>query len=98
MARDRTFCFFLLQGLCTQRPWQWHVVLLEGEARLVEWEDVGIVHFELSEDGSELLVRFAAGINVARVRDTTAGTGWRAERDRLRCQSGVAFQGIDAEQ
>jgi hypothetical protein len=55
------------------------VVLLEGEARLVEWEDGGIVMFELSEDGSELQVRFAAGINVAVVRDTTAGTGWRAE-------------------
>jgi hypothetical protein len=44
-----------------------HVVLLEGEARLVEWEDrdVGIVKFELSEDGSELRVLFAAGFHVA---------------------------------
>jgi hypothetical protein len=47
-----------------------HVVLLEGEARLVEWEDVGMVGFELSEDGSELRVLCAGAYDLARVRDT----------------------------
>ena len=76
MVRDRTFRFCALRSVHPAAP----DVLLEGEARLVEWFDLGMVGFELSEDGSELLVLCAAATyHLARVRDTSAGTGWLAE-------------------
>ena len=93
MVRDRAVFFFALRFVHPAV----HVVLLEGEARLVEWEDVGMVGFERSEDGTELLVLCAGAYDLARVRDTTAGTGWLAERDWLRHQWGVAIQVIHAE-
>ncbi len=73
------------------------VVLLEGEARLVEWFDLGMVGFERSEDGSELLVLFAAACHRAHVGDTSAGTGWLAEKDWLLHQWGGAIRVKDAE-
>ena len=76
MVRDRAVFFFALRFVHPVAL----VVLREGEARLAEWFDLGMGRFELSEDGSELLVLFAAATyHLARVRDTSAGAGWRAE-------------------
>ena len=93
MVRDRTFRFCALRSVHPAAP----DVLLEGEARLVEWFDLGMVGFELSEDDCERLVLFAAGFHLARVRDTAAVTGGLAECDWLRHQWGVAIPVKDAE-
>ena len=93
MVRDRAIFFFAPRFVHPAAL----VVLLEGEARLVEWEDVGMVKFELSEDGSELPVLCAGAFDLARVRDTAAVTGGLAECDWLRHQWGVAIPVKDAE-
>ena len=93
MVRDRTFRFWEPRSVHPAAP----DVLLEGEARLVEWIHVGMVGFELSEDDCERLVLIAAGFHLACVQDTVAATGGLAECDWVRHQWGGAILLKDAE-